>query len=216
MFDLRAARRALGSYRGAGLATRAFLGLRYLVVPVGALERQVRGLGGRVLSVGCGHGLLERHLAAVNPALRIDGLELDRTRVELAKRTADRFPAVNVSCGDVTRLPVTAVGYDAVLAVDLLHHLEPPAQEQALAGLWRALRPGGVLLLKEIDTAPSWKHAWNAFHDRIVARQAVHCRSREEMAVLVTEAGFEVDLARTVRHSAPYPHYLVRARRPVH
>lgn len=211
--DRAAAVAAWRSYRGAPLATRAFLGARLAVVPLGAIDVELRELKGRVLSLGCGHGIVERYLAELNPDVTVDGFELDAERVEAAGRTAAAAPRVRVVCADVTQLPALET-HDAALAVDVLHHIAPDAHHDIARALYRCLRPGGTLLVKDIDTRPRWKHRWNELHDRVVAGpDPVHCRSADDMAAVVERAGFDVVDVRRLHRFGPYPHYLVHARR---
>jgi 2-polyprenyl-3-methyl-5-hydroxy-6-metoxy-1,4-benzoquinol methylase len=206
--DPRAALRAWQSYSGADAGTRAFLAARLAVLPLGGLDSDLRALRGRVLSLGCGHGLLERYLAEINPRVEVEGLELDPERVRVAEASAP--PRVRVRQGDVRTLDGGAA-YDAALAVDVLHHIEPGAQRQVLTALAGRLRPGATCLVKDIATEPRWKHEWNRLHDRLVAGEGVHCHSPDEMARLLEEAGLHRARARRIAPLSPYPHYIARA-----
>lgn len=180
------------------------------MLPLAALDRDLRALRGRVLSLGSGHGVLERYLAEINPHVDVHGLELDKERVRIAEASA---PArVRIRQADVTKLAGEGE-YDAALAVDVLHHIPYAQQPAVLAALAGQLRPGGVCIVKDISTEPHWKHEWNRLHDRLVAGEDVHCRSPQEMARLLEEAGMRGGQARSVARLSPYPHYLASARR---
>jgi cyclopropane fatty-acyl-phospholipid synthase-like methyltransferase len=208
-----AAGRAWSSYSGAPPATRAFLLARLAILPLGSLDPELRALRGRVLSVGAGHGLLERYLAEINAGVTVDGLELDEDRVRVANATAGRAPRVRIRAADVRTLD-GAADVDAVLAVDVLHHLDAGAQAELLDAAAERLTPGGVLLVKDIARTPRWRWAVNRLHDRIVAGpDPITCREPEEMAALAARAGLQVEDVRRLPHPSPYPHYLVRARR---
>jgi cyclopropane fatty-acyl-phospholipid synthase-like methyltransferase len=211
--DRRAALAAWRSYRGTSAGTRAFLAARLAVVPLGAIDNELRQLEGRVLSLGCGHGVVERYLAELNPDVVVDGYELDASRVDAAARTATAAPRVTVACADVTELPELAT-HDGALAIDVLHHVAPDAHVDIARALHRCLRPGGTLLVKDIDVRPAWKHRWNRLHDRLVAgADPIHCRGAEQMAAVLRAAGFEIAAVRRLHRFGPYPHYLVNARR---
>ncbi len=79
--------------------------------------------------------------------------------------------------------------------------------------LHAVLGPGATVLVKDIATTPRAKHAFNAFHDRVVAREGVQCRSPEDMAGVFAAVGFEVADVRRLSPLSPYPHYLVRLTR---
>jgi 2-polyprenyl-3-methyl-5-hydroxy-6-metoxy-1,4-benzoquinol methylase len=204
--------RAWRSYAGAPPSVRLFLLGRVANLPLGALDGELQALRGRVLSVGAGHGLLERYLALANPQVEVDAVELDERRVEVATASAQRAPRVLLQAMDVRALDFGA-GYDAVLAVDLLHHLDPDDQATLLSDVAARLRPGGMLLVKDIARTPRWQWTFNRAHDRLVAGpEPIHCRDPEEMATLVERAGLNVEEVRRLRHPLPYPHYLLRAR----
>jgi 2-polyprenyl-3-methyl-5-hydroxy-6-metoxy-1,4-benzoquinol methylase len=212
--DAGAAYRAWSSYRGQGATVRAFLAARLAVAPLGPLSPDLRSLRGRVLSLGCGHGLVERYLAEVNPFVTVDGVDLDRSRVAVANDTRARSPRVEIRVADVTRLEADGT-YAAALAVDLLHHVPFEGHAAIVAAVFRCLEPGGAFLVKEMATTPRRQYLWNRFHDRIVAGPGpIYCRTPEDTAALLADTGFEVQEARRLKRIGIYPQYLVRARVP--
>jgi len=72
--------------------------------------------GGRVLDVGCGDGLLARHIQEQRPDLDVSGVDvLVRSHAHISVRSFDgaRIPSANGSV-------------DVVLFVDVLHHTSDP------------------------------------------------------------------------------------------
>ena len=212
MLDVRAAYRAWASFAGAGPATRAFLLARLVNAPLGPMDDDLRGLEGRILSLGAGYGLIERYLAELNPDVVIDGIELDESRVAAAG--ASPAERVTVTRADVRSLP-EAGAYSAALAIDVLHHVAGDEHAGIAAALHDCLEPGGLCLVKDIAMTPRWKYAWNRAHDRLVAGpDPLHCRAPGEMAGVLEAAGFEIAAVRRLSLASPYPHYLIRAERP--
>lgn len=216
--DLRAARRAFASYRGAPVGARAFVAARYVVAPMGPLAAEFRGMTGTVLSLGSGLSMLERYLAELEPGLRFEGIDLDPVKVELIARTRHRSPRVSLRQGDATRLDDAAEArtYDAVLVCDALHHFPADLHADVAVSVAEVVRPGGVVIVKDLDAGPAWKYHWNRLHDRLVAGpEPIHCRPPAEMVALLEKAGLEVERADRIDHTlTPYAHYLIRARRP--
>src|SRR4051812_1616685 len=85
-----AAVRAWWTYRGHGLRLLVFLAARLAVLPRAALAREYAQFHGRVLGIGSGHGLLARWVAEMNPAVTIDGYDVDAARVAIAEATQGR------------------------------------------------------------------------------------------------------------------------------
>jgi cyclopropane fatty-acyl-phospholipid synthase-like methyltransferase len=214
MRDLAATLRAWRSYAGAGPGARAFAAARLSNLPLGSLDAELRGLRGRVLSLGSGFGVVERYIAEINAAVEIDGLELDAARVRAADRTQPAAPRVRLRVQDVRSL-AEAGAFDGAIAFDVLHHV-PLADHAAIArALLAALRPGAPLLVKDIATTPAWQHRFNQVHDRIVTGEtSVDARAPEDMADVFAGAGFAVEGSRRIGRVSPYPHYLLTLRRP--
>jgi cyclopropane fatty-acyl-phospholipid synthase-like methyltransferase len=213
MTELAPAWRAWRSYAGAPVGARAFLVARLLNAPLAGLAPELKALHGRVLSLGSGHGLLERYLTELNPDVEVDGLELDAERVAIANRTAPPGSRVHLRATDVREFD-GAASYDAVMAVDVMHHI-PLADHAGISeALARCLRPGGRALIKDIADRPAWKYRFNALHDKVVTGEDVYCRSPESMAGVFAAAGLSVRGVRRLSRFSPYPHYLVVLEQP--
>jgi SAM-dependent methyltransferase len=98
--------------------------------------------GARVLEVGAGPGFLTEVVARHRPDLRWIASDLHPT-------------PWNTLAADAGRLPLATASVDAVLGLDVLHHLEAPADFFREAA--RVLRPRGRLALVEPWISPlSW------------------------------------------------------------
>jgi SAM-dependent methyltransferase len=113
------------------------------------LERAGVGTGLRCLDVGCGGGDVTRDLARlVGPSGSAVGVDIDATKIDLACAESDGFANVDFRVGDITR----GIGdgqYDVVYARFVLTHLRDPSG--ALGHMRDALRPGGRLIVEDID-----------------------------------------------------------------
>lgn len=212
--DLSAVREVLASYRGASPGARAFVAARFLIAPLGPLVEETCELQGRMLSLGCGYGAIERYLTVLNPKLEIEGIDLDGRKVDLVNATATASPRFALSLGDATRLE-HVLEFQAVLVCDALHHFPAEAHEPLARAIAAALEPGGVCIVKDLDVLPRWKYRWNRLHDRIVAGpEPITCRAPAEVADLFAAAGFDVErVDRTDRRFTPYAHYVLRLRK---
>jgi len=212
--DRAAAKRAWRSYAGSGAFTRAFLFGRLAILPLGRIDDALRNLSGSVLSIGSGHGILERYLAEINPDVEIEGFELDDERVRAAAATQERAPRVRIRHADVTDLTAEGI-YDAAIAVDVMHHVASKDHPRVAQAVADRLRPGGTVLVKDMDVEPRWKWAWNRTHDRLVSgREPTYCRDPETMATVFEAAGLRRIEIRRFHHRDPYPQYLVLLQKP--
>jgi SAM-dependent methyltransferase len=115
------------------------------------LERAGLTAGLRCLDVGCGGGDVTFDLASlVGITGHVVGVDLDATKVELARGDAEQAEVANVEfrVADLTQ-GLGEAEYDVVYARFLLTHLRDPAAGIAL--MQAALRPGGRIILEDID-----------------------------------------------------------------
>ncbi len=113
-----------------------------------ALLRLVpRGL--RIADVGCGTGLLTLALAGV--AETVEAVDASERMVRLAREKLRRAGATNVTVrrASAEKLPFDDGALDAIFAFHLLRHLVRP--EDALAELGRTVKPGGRVVLVELE-----------------------------------------------------------------
>jgi ubiquinone/menaquinone biosynthesis C-methylase UbiE len=150
--------------------------------------------GERLLDVGCGPGfyvaeLLER----VGPAGHVTGVDSSRAMLGVAEHRCRDHANVAFHAGDATALPVDDAGFDRAISVQVLEYVADTAA--ALAELFRALRPGGRLLVWDVDwTTVSW-HAVDAARMERVLRawdtHLAHPALPRTLAARLAAAGFE-------------------------
>jgi SAM-dependent methyltransferase len=109
----------------------------------------VRGRGGLVVEIGCGSGLLTRHL--VDAGHRVIATDASNAMLDVARgyaRGAEDIRQLRLPDDDVPSA-------DAIVSVGhVLSYLDDEASvDKALAALARALRPGGVLAIDLCDLA---------------------------------------------------------------
>ena len=101
-----------------------------------------------VLDIGCGTGTLLSLLSRDRRAERLVGLDYSEAMVTRAGAKfaqlegAERMLALQ---GDAEHLPLAGKSFDVVTCCNSFHHY--PHQAEALRGIKRVLRPGGMLLL---------------------------------------------------------------------
>lgn len=134
----------------------------------------------RFLEIGCGTGYVLSGLARAFPATALGGSEYFAEGLDFA---AQRVPQANFYQLDARHLPFVEE-FDVIGAFDVLEHIED--DEQVLAQIFRALRPGGGLAV----TVPQHRWLWSR-QDEV----ACHVRryERRELLAKVTRAGFRVE-----------------------
>ena len=101
---------------------------------------------GSVLDLGCGAGKVARLIASAHPRLRVVGIDSSEPMI----RAARKIPLPNVEFRHGTVERSASLGeFDFALSVLSFHHWEEPAE--TLAGVHRALAPGGRFWIYEMD-----------------------------------------------------------------
>jgi len=136
--------------------------------------------GARVLDIGAGQGELVRLLTADGFAAR--GIDISPEQVALAHAAG----VAQVSLGDFRSSLASAEGaWDAVIATDVLEHLDKPEILSTLDQIVLALRPGGLFLARVPNAvSPTGGH--------IMYGDVTHqtCFTRDSVVQLASVAGF--------------------------
>jgi tellurite methyltransferase len=107
--------------------------------------------GMRVLDAGCGYGRNLVHLLREGCdvfALDADAEGVDHVR-QLSESLGTGLPAGNFKVGSIEQMPFADGFADVVLCNSVLHFARDERQFRAmLAGLWRAVKPGGMLFCR--------------------------------------------------------------------
>jgi ubiquinone/menaquinone biosynthesis C-methylase UbiE len=106
--------------------------------------------GQQVADIGCGPGFLSREVLAAFPGAAVSGVELDPALLKVAQATnagaGGRFAGYH---GSIDALPLKDASMDFVLVRYVVQHLPEPVR--ALREVLRVLRPGGRLIVMDID-----------------------------------------------------------------
>ena len=107
--------------------------------------------GMSLLDCGCGPGTITAGLAKAVAPGQVIGLDLRDDYLQLARANASRLKVSNVKFekADMYRLPFAADTFDVAFSSGVFIHLGKPTD--ALKEMYRVLRPGGVLALREVD-----------------------------------------------------------------
>jgi len=197
---------------------RAYCWVRFAILRQRFLDEigQYLPASGTVLDIGCGFGLFSLYYAATGAGRLVRGVDLNRRRIGMARRAAMRLGLENVAYeeGDARDFKGDTV-VDAAYMLDIVHHVPRDAVPPLLRELHRAVAPGGLLLVKDVDTRPAPKRWFTWALDKVMdPRAPVRYWSGQELGDALGDAGFAVRRHLMV-DVLPYPHILyVCTRRP--
>ena len=153
--------------------------------------------GMRVLDFGCGQGTISVGLAkAVDPG-ELHGIDVEDSQVAAAVEAARAGGHENAHfrAGDVTDLPFEDEWFDVVHCNAVLMHV--PDTNAALSEIARVLKPGGIVSVRELNTASSFMTpdfgnldgAWRAYAT-LLAANGGHPQMGTEIKGILHTAGF--------------------------
>ncbi len=215
-------RDVLSLYREAPRAVRAHVRVRWTTCPFRAVAAQAPA-GGRVLEIGCGHGLFSLHAALSSAERSVLGVDVDGRKVEHARAAAVR---ARMERGADCHIAVAPPGevpegpWDAVVIVDVLYLLEAGDQRQLLGDCAARLAPEGVLAVKEMALSPRWKATWNRFQETLAVGALGITQGSGELTFVgpfrieewMLAEGLDVSHL-SLQRGYPHPHHLVLGRR---
>jgi 2-polyprenyl-3-methyl-5-hydroxy-6-metoxy-1,4-benzoquinol methylase len=207
------ARQALALFEDAPLAARAHVRIRWATCPMAAVAALVPRQG-RILEVGCGHGLFSAYLALDSAERQVYGVDIDASKIAVARQAARRAgDAFTADVAESGKLPTGP--WDAIVIVDVLYLLDADAQRAMLARCRSVLAPGGILVVKEMGTSPRWKARWNLLQEtlsvrvlRITEGASLTFVSPQIMADWLRAAGLAVESRRLDRRRL-HPHHVL-------
>ena len=138
-----------------------------------------------LIDIGCGPG---GFLCAVQkrfPDIQLNSLDLSE---EMVRETQERLgPSAVAIVGDSERMPLESEQYEIVTCNMSIHHY--PHAQDAVNEMYRILKPGGTLLLNDMDCASPIRALANWAFPRLPGGD-VKMYTRREITQMIQEAGF--------------------------
>ncbi len=198
---------------------RAYCKVRFTIININILEILGHCLRGKrkILDVGCGFGLFGCYFAAKDPEISYTGIDLNANRIETARRSATRLGLNNAAFyrGDARDLSIDDE-YDAVLMVDLLHHVDDKAKSRLMETCFSHLARDGRLVIKDITTHPFHKIAFTWALDVLVTGSVDMWYRDEKSFYEMLGRHFENIERHEITDWLPYPHVIFVCEKKAH
>jgi SAM-dependent methyltransferase len=145
-----------------------------------SLQKHVRPARPTILEVGCSSGLLLQILRERLPDAVLLGADYVKGPLECLSQRMPRIPLLQF---DLTSCPLPSGCVDAVVALNVLEHIEDDSA--ALAQLHRILKRGGIAVIE----VPAGPHLYDLYD-----KELLHFRRYRmaELSKMVRAAGFDI------------------------
>lgn len=211
-------RRVLSLYRGAPPAVRAHTTVRWATCPFPAVAAPLPAAG-RILEVGCGHGLLSLYLALMSAEREVVGIDVDEDKLAAA-RAAAAGAGLRATFEVVAGAELPVGPWAGIAIVDVLYLLAADDQLSLLRSCAELVSPGGTLVVKEMALEPRWKATWNRLQETAAVKLLGITEGEEltflapaEMAAAMAAGGVTVR-DRPIHRGYPHPHHLLVGEKP--
>jgi SAM-dependent methyltransferase len=212
------------SYAEAGPVHARYVRAKLRLDPIHRAALEILPREGVIVDLGCGAGQLALLLADGAHGRTLLGIDRDGERVARARAAAERArleARVRFLVGDARTAPLPAC--DGALLVDLLHSMPPQHQDELLRRAAQALRPGGVLLVRDVDRGarPRWRYGLVLLAEALATAagwskggEGLWFRRAEALAAVLTAEGLRIE-TRPMWGRTPYANVLVLGRKDV-
>jgi 2-polyprenyl-3-methyl-5-hydroxy-6-metoxy-1,4-benzoquinol methylase len=190
---------------------RKMMHFRIRICPYERLIAEIPA-GCSVLDIGCGGGLLLALLAGCERLGSGVGFDSSRPAIETAMRMQDKLRQRNPSCNlHFFRLDVAETWpsgqYDVVSLIDVLHHVPRSQQATVFEMAANKVKPGGLLVYKDMSDHLFLPAVLNRLHDLVLARQWINYVSTESVEAWARDLGLLSQRSDTMSRLW-YRHYL--------
>ena len=205
------------AYGRSGLRARLRVVIRYLVCPYSSFVEHFPS-SGDILDAGCGDGVLALMLSlkGKGSSLRYVGIDHAESKIQVAKSV--QISNADFLVQDVADIP--SESYDCVSLIDVLYCIPLVHWPNFLGHCTRALRKGGLLIIKETTDRPRWK-SWFTYIEEVLAIRVFkmtkgaspHLESLDTYRSYMEMSGARVYHVQRLDSWRPHPHCLFLARK---
>lgn len=198
-----------------GLISKIYILIRDKYLPHRIIEKYFPKEG-KILDVGCGFGSYALYLALKEPKRSITGIDLNKNRIEEAKKASRGLKNIDFYCKDFTK-DFKLTKCNVISFIDLLHHVPVKTQTNLIKEAHLKLEKNGIIILKDVARKPRWKYLYNYIHDKLMTKgDKLFFRSCNEHKNTLMNEGFKIikgpELLKISMFN-PIPHFIIIARK---
>ena len=173
-----------------------FIALRWLLTPYLKIASTLPATG-KIIDLGCGHGLMAYALAQESPGREILGIDHDSQRIACAKRAFHGKSQLQFFVGDLRDF--LKESHEGIIAMDVLHYLNEDNQRNMMQTAFANLSSNGLFVFRDVDIENGILSRWARAQEKIMTRigftkaTELHFQTRAAWTQMAEQAGFTVE-----------------------
>jgi len=183
--------------------------LRAYITPFELITRLIPK-GSNVLDIGCGTGSFLYLISVLRYPVSLTGIDILDTNL----------PGIYSKSGPVqyfktgTPSSLKKNNFDVVSLIDVIHHINDDSRQEFILSVLDLIRPGGMLIVKEMSSSPKF-YAWmNILHDLLMSGELIKHQEFEGLKSILIHREFTLSEV-TKKKIYWYSHYWFTATKPV-
>lgn len=192
--------------------------IRNTILPLNDIESNTPKRG-KILDVGCGHGILCKKLARSSPRREILGIDPSIQKINLAKKGSSYFKKLRFKKSYIKDL--NEKNFDCIIVIDVMYLFPLNEKVQFLKEIKKRLKKGGKFILKEVEKNDSYTDILVTIEETIMVKvfrktysdfKEIFIVRKKETKDILNNLGFKVVKESYIRGLLPYPHLLIIAK----
>ena len=162
--------------------------VKLLFIPLAKIDAALPRTG-TIYDVGCGEGVIANYISRTSQRIII-GIDQDQARLKAGKLSSTSSNVTFVKSDIITHKYSRMNG---CVISDVLHHLSKQSQRKLLQRISAAMKPGGVLVIKEINRSDMVLSKLSRLWDFVLyPKDTINYFSQAEIVSLLNSLNFKV------------------------
>lgn len=211
-------RKILSQYKSKNLKFKLHVFFRTILCPFDRIESYVPREINSILDLGCGYGIWLNYLALLGKKTKMIGVDIDKNKIIVAKSSVNKM--IQFINSDMLNFNFNNIDIDCITIIDSMYLIPYEKQFQLLFNCYKALKPGGYIIIKETDVFPDWKHRWNRVQEfisvkilKITHGRGFYWRNKGSFINMFNQTNFRDIITKRIDEGYAHPHILYIAKK---